>query len=196
MAHWRTMMDNSTMTAGDLLGRGDVTTTIESVKAGSLKVQGGKKKAPLIKFAGFALPLGANATNCNTITRMYGSDTDAWSGKRVTLYVAMVKAPDPDDKAKTIMTEAIRIRPTIPTGGDSTARPEPPPLTEEQAAVVKALCESIDAATTEAKIEEAIAPKRDAIKAIGGRAVATVAAAKTQRIANIQAANAADGDVP
>lgn len=188
MAHWRTMMDNATMTAGDLAGRGDVTATIESVKAGSLKVQGGKKKAPLIKFSGFALPLGANPTNCTTITRMYGSDTDGWAGKRVTLYVAMVKAPDPDDRTKTVLTEAIRVRPEVPKGEDSPARPEPPPLTEEQSAIVRALCEAIDAAPTEAMIEAAIAPKREAIKAIGGRAIAAVAAAKTQRIANLKAA--------
>lgn len=187
MAHWRTMMDNETMTAGDLAGRGDVTATIESVKAGSVKVTGGKKRLPLVKLSGFPLPLGANPTNCTTITRLYGSDTDGWIGKRITLYTAMVTAPDPLDKRKSIETEAIRIRPRIPTGADSPPGKDGPPLTEEQQAEVAYVCEQIDAATTPEAIEEVIAPRREDLKAMGHRAIVLVAAAKKQRLANLGA---------
>lgn len=187
MAHWRTMMDNETMTAGDLTGRGDVVATIESVKAGAVKVQGGKKRLPLVKLSGFPLPLGANPTNCATIARMYGADTDGWAGKRVTLYVAMVSAPDPLDKRKSIMTEAIRIRPEIPAAGESPAKDQPPPLTAEQSAEVSRVCQAIEAAATDDAIEAAVAPHRDAIKSMGSRAVGLVAAAKRQRIATIHA---------
>ena len=189
MAHWRTMMDNQTMTAGDV--RGDVTTTIESVKAGSLKVQGGKKKAPLIKLAGFPLPLGANPTNCGTIARMYGSDTDGWIGKRVTLYVAMVKAPDPEDKARSIMTEAIRVRPAIPTGGDTAVPPPTEPATgrdgDADEKLVIRICEAIDACETEEAIVKVIDPHRGELKLMGSKLIGVVAAAKTQRIANLKA---------
>lgn len=185
MAHWRTMMDNETMTAGDLAGRGDVVVTIESVKGGSVKVSGGKKRLPLIRVSGFQLPLGANPTNCTTIQRMHGPDTDGWIGKRITLYTAMVDAPDPLDKRKSIKTEAIRIRPTIPTTGDSPPGKDGPPLTEDQQAEVAYVCEQIDAAETPDAIEAVIAPRREDLKAMGHRAIVLVAAAKKQRLANL-----------
>lgn len=187
MAHWRTMMENETMTAGDLMGRGDVVATIESVKAGSIKAQGGKKKLPLVKLSGFAFPLGANPTNCMTIARMYGSDVVGWVGKRITLYVDTVSAPDPLDKRKSVMTEAVRIRPTIPTGGDSPAKEPPRDLTPDEAAQVRAVCEAIEAATDAAGIEAAIGPHRAALKAIGGRAATIIAGAKHDRLETIAA---------
>jgi hypothetical protein len=185
------MFDNETLTAGDLAGRGDVVVTIESAKAGAVKVKGGKKRMPLLKLSGFALPFGPNVTNCRTIERMHGGDVATWPGKRIALYVDMVSAPDPETGKGQVMTPAIRVRPTMPTGGDSPAKDPPPALTEDQEAQVRALCEAIDAADTPDAIEAAINPHRPTIKAIGGRAVQIVAGAKAARLATIAQPEAA-----
>lgn len=186
MAHWRTMFDNETITAGDLAGRGDVVVTIESAKAGAVKVKGGKKRMPLLKLSGFSLPFGPNITNCRAIERMHGGDVSGWAGKRIALYVDMVDAPDPETGRGQVKTPAIRVRPTVPAGPDAAPRTEPPPLTDEQEAKVRAVCEAIDAAGTPEEIEAAIAPHREAIKAIGGRAPGIVANAKHARLENIK----------
>ena len=187
MAHWRTAFDNETMTAGDLMGRGDVVATIEKVVKGTVKAKGKPKKLLMLKLSGFPLPFGANPTNCSTIGRIHGNDFDGWAGKRITLYVDMVDAPDPLDGRRSIKTEAIRVRPTAPTGGDSPAKEPPRDLTPDEAAQVRACCEAIEAATTPEAIEQAIAPHRAALKAIGGRAAVIVAGAKHDRLATIAA---------
>lgn len=187
MAHWRTMMQSDTLNAGHLFKRGDVVVTIESVTPGKVKVQGGKRDLPHIKFKEFPVPLASVPTNSTAIVRMYNSDTDGWIGKRVTLYVDMVSAPDPLDKKRSIMTEAIRIRPVIPATPASSVKVEHPPLTEEQEADVQAVCEAIDKAASPAEVEEVAAKHRDVIKAIGGRALVLAASAKTQRLATIAA---------
>lgn len=189
MAHWRTAFDSEVMTSGDLMGLGDVTATIESASPGFVTAQGKPKKMLLLKLAGFAKPLGANPTNCRTIAGVLGTpDYRQWAGRRIVLFVAMVDAPDPLDKRRTVKTEAIRVRPAAAAGPDAVARAEHPPLSPDQEATVRALCEAIDAAGDESAIEDAIAPQRGAIKAIGGRAAVIVATAKAQRIATIKAA--------
>lgn len=187
MAHWRTAFDNETLTAGDLMGRGDVVATIEKANKGSVKAKGKAKKLMILKLSGFALPFGANPTNCSTIGRIYGNDYDGWVGKRITLYVDMVDAPDPLDGRRSIKTEAIRVRPTAPTAADSPTVAPPRDLTPDEAAQVRAVCEAIEAATDAAGIEAAIGPHRAALKAIGGRAAVIIAGAKHDRLETIAA---------
>ena len=105
----------------------------------------------------------------------------------MTLYVDMVDAPDPLDGRRSIKTEAIRVRPTAPTGGDSPAKEPPRDLTPDEAAQVRAAREAIEAATDAAGIEAAIGPHRAALKAIGGRAATIIAGAKHDRLATIAA---------
>ena len=187
MAHWRTMFDNETLTAGDIAGRGDVVVTIESVKAGAVKVKGGKKKMPLLKLSGFNVPFGPNVTCCRTIERMHGGETTGWVGKQIALYVDMVSAPDPETGKGQVMTAAIRVRPTIPTASNSPTVAPPRDLTPDEAAQVRAVCKAIESATTPEAIEAAIGPHRAALKAIGGRAATIIAGAKHDRLETIAA---------
>ena len=109
MAHWKSMMDSEFMFAFDLQGK-DVTVTIEKVKAGELSGSGGKKaKKPLCYFAESksGKPLALNSTNCKTIAALYGNDTDAWTGKRITLYPTTTSFG-----SETL--ECIRVRPKVP----------------------------------------------------------------------------------
>lgn len=110
MPHWKSMMDNDYLCAHDLKGR-DVTVTIEKVEAGKVVGEGGKKsKKPLCYFAEVkdGRPLALNATNCKTLTALFGSNnTDDWNGKRITLFPTTTQMG-----AET--KECIRIRPQLP----------------------------------------------------------------------------------
>ncbi len=86
MPHWKSMVETDYLFAFALEGK-DRVVTIQSVVAGVLTANGGKKsKKPICKFLEFDKPLALNATNCKSIASMYGNDTDGWAGKRVTLY--------------------------------------------------------------------------------------------------------------
>jgi hypothetical protein len=109
MPDFRSMYDSNYLYAFDLKGR-DVTVTIKEVKA--VKVTNAQKKEqkkPLVTFkeSKDARGLVLCKTNGKSIAAMYGNDTDAWPGKRITLFAAMV-----DAFGATV--EAIRIRPLIP----------------------------------------------------------------------------------
>lgn len=111
MPDFRSMYDSNYLYAFDLKGR-DVTATIREVRA--VKVTNAQKKEqkkPIVTFkeSKDARGLVLCKTNGKTIAAMYGNDTDAWVGKRITLFAAMV-----DAFGATV--EAIRIRPMIPKG--------------------------------------------------------------------------------
>lgn len=112
------MCDRDYLFAFDLKGR-DVTVTIDRVTAGELTALGGRKsKKPLCYFreSQSGKPLALNATNCKTIAAMYGNDTDAWVGKRITLYPTTTQMA-----GETV--ECIRVRNVVPP--DKTAQPAP-----------------------------------------------------------------------
>ena len=92
----------------------DVTVTIAKVegkeigapkkdKAGRVK----QDKCPVLYFLGKELGFVANKTNGKTIGGMYGLKTEAWVGKRITLYATTTKLGGE-------MVDCIRVRPTIP----------------------------------------------------------------------------------
>lgn len=108
MPDFRSMYDSNYLYAFDLKGR-DVTVTIRDVRAVKVKNSEKEEKKPIVFFkeSKDSRGLVLCKTNGKTIAQMYGNDTDAWIGKRVTLFAAMV-----DAFGKTV--EAIRIRPMIP----------------------------------------------------------------------------------
>lgn len=107
MPHWRMMTDREYLFAGDLQGR-EVVVEIEKVEAGELVGTGGKKtRKPIARFKGKQKPLGLCATNCKTIAKLYGEDTDKWIGQRVTLYPTTTSFG-----GETV--ECIRVRPAVP----------------------------------------------------------------------------------
>ncbi len=111
MPDYRTMFDSEYLGAWDLVdedGRPvDIHVTIARVEPKKVKGPRGESLKPVISFQGVAKALLANKTNSKTIATMYGTKTEAWSGKRVTLYATRTNSPDGE-------VECIRIRPTAP----------------------------------------------------------------------------------
>jgi hypothetical protein len=112
--HYELLYPSQYLKSSDLKGR-DVALTIESIAQETLEGQKGKKeKKVVVYFAEVkAKPdeprkrLVLNITNARTVAALYGSDTDGWKGKRVTLFSATV-----DGFGKAV--DAVRIRPTAP----------------------------------------------------------------------------------
>ena len=122
MPHYKAMYDRDYIYAFDLLGK-DVIVTISKVTAGELISAGGRKsKKPIVHFHGKDKGLALNKTNGKTIAALYGNDTEAWVGKRVTLY------PTTTSMGGETM-ECIRIRPSAPKGN---APPDAPVSTVAQ----------------------------------------------------------------
>ncbi len=115
MPNWRTMIEKDYLGAWDLVGRDekpkDFTLTIRKVASVNLKTKEtpkGKRKV-VITLDGAKKAFVSNATNCETIESLYGSDTDAWSGKLITLYQTDVRNPKGSGTIK-----GIRVRPQKP----------------------------------------------------------------------------------
>lgn len=109
MPDYRTMFDKEHLGAWDLQGR-DVTVIIESVKAGQLVGEGGKKaKKPILKFEGKEKTMACNVTNARAIAGMYGTDTTKWCGQKITIYPTVTQFGGKE-------VECIRVRPLKPEG--------------------------------------------------------------------------------
>jgi hypothetical protein len=127
---YRAMFDRDYIGAWDLKGQ-DVTLTISRVEAKQLTGQGGAKaKKPIVFFEGREKGFALNKTNGKTIATMYGTETNEWAGKRITIY------PTTTTFGRDTV-ECIRVRPTVPPAKVKTAPPEPlsepiePPLVDE-----------------------------------------------------------------
>ena len=84
----------------------DVTLTITGVRLEELEdTKGEKKRKGIVSFKETQRMLVLNRTNAMCIARMLGNETDAWVGKRVTLYPIPHK--DPQTKEDGF---AIRVR--------------------------------------------------------------------------------------
>lgn len=130
MAHWRTMIDKDYLGSWDLVDHAgkpkDYTLTIAKVESRALKTRQapeGKRKVT-ITFNGARKKMVSNSTNCETIEGMYGPDTDAWVGKRVTLYATTTSLG-----RKTV--PCIRVRPTVPRGAAETMAEREPAAEDE-----------------------------------------------------------------
>ena len=94
--HWKQLHDYNYLGAYMMPVDGaDLTLTIKDAKQDMIEGDGGKKdKCCVISFAEKdTKPMIVNATNSRTIEKLYGSPyIEDWIGKKVTLYVAKVKA--------------------------------------------------------------------------------------------------------
>jgi hypothetical protein len=137
MPDFRSMYDSNYLYAFDLKGR-DVAVTIKDVKVAKLRSSDKNKpeqKKPVIHFKESHDERGLVLckTNGKLIAGIYGNDTDAWLGKRITLFPARVEAFG-------ATVDAIRIRPTAPgkaakPGEFSEAQSAPAPEAPEHAEV-------------------------------------------------------------
>ncbi len=118
MPHWRTMVEKDYLGAWDLVDERtqkprEYTLTIAMVRSVSLKTKEtpkGKRKV-VITFDGAKKAFVSNATNCETIEAMYGGDTDAWLGQRITIFQTDVRNPKGSGTIK-----GIRVKPGKPRG--------------------------------------------------------------------------------
>jgi hypothetical protein len=108
MPHYKKMFDDKEfLYAFDLDGR-DVTVQIESVRPGEIAgEQGRKTKKPVLSFVGAKKKLAINRTNGKIIASLYGTDTDDWRGKWITLYPTTTAFGGDT-------VECIRVRPSAP----------------------------------------------------------------------------------
>lgn len=100
----------------------DYTLEIATVSSKSLKTREtpkGKRKC-VITFKGAQKAMVCNTTNCELIENMYGSDTDGWIGKRITIYQGDVRSPKGGGTIK-----GIKVRPKPPTGSAEAIASQP-----------------------------------------------------------------------
>jgi hypothetical protein len=101
--------------SGDL--EEDLTLTIKSIIQENIG-QGEKQEVkPILYFSETEKGMVLNKTNANTISSLYGPETDAWPGKRITVFATEV-----DFAGK--QTLALRVRMRQPGGnGDDDSQP-------------------------------------------------------------------------
>ena len=106
MADYRALYDSEFLHHYDL-PKDEVTVEIESVEAGNLVAQGGRKsKRPIVHFKGAAKGLVLNKTNGKSVAVLYGNDTAEWIGKKVTLFKAVTSLGGEQ-------VECIRVKPPV-----------------------------------------------------------------------------------
>ena len=125
MSHWRTMIEKDYLGAWDLADAAgkprDFTLEIERVESKILKTKEdpkGKRKVA-ITFAGARKAFVANSTNCQLIEAMYGGETTAWKGKKITLYGTTTSVGPKRN------VPCIRVRPMIPKAAAETLAEKP-----------------------------------------------------------------------
>ena len=132
MPDFRSMYDSNWLYAFDLKGR-DVPVTIREVRVGKVKNATKEERKPILYFkeSKDARGLVLCKTNARSVAAHYGNETDAWIGKRITLF------PTTTTFGKETV-DCIRIRPTIPAAKvkpGEFAEPDsvPPPEAPEHA---------------------------------------------------------------
>lgn len=107
MPDYRSMFDRDYIGVWDLAGK-DRTLVIDRVSAGTLTSQGNRKtKKPIVYFRGAEKGFALNKTNAKIIAGLYGTNTDKWTGKALTLFPTTTTFG-----SETV--ECIRVRPTVP----------------------------------------------------------------------------------
>ena len=110
-----TIFPSKYVAAEDLNGK-PITLTITTCTLEEMQSHDNQKVSkPVVYFAKATKGLVLNRTNATIIADLYGDETDAWTGKRITIYPTRVKA-----FGKTV--DAIRVREEVP------AQPKPAPV--------------------------------------------------------------------
>ena len=105
--HWKKLNNPNYIGAYSLMDSGeakDLTVTIEKVVQESVSGPDGKKEDCIVAYLKGHKPMILNATNSKIITALYQSPfIEDWAGKKITLYVSIVRAFGEE-------VEALRIR--------------------------------------------------------------------------------------
>lgn len=110
----------------DFVGSYDLTgpsvVTIAKVEGGEVFTPGKnkKKKAPILSFSGRTKRMVLNITNTKIIAGLYGFDTAAWIGKRITIFPTKTNFGND-------VVDCIRVSPEAPAAklADAVEKPEP-----------------------------------------------------------------------
>lgn len=103
--------------AEDLKGR-DVTVTISEIEVDYIGKDKSEGKKVILSFRGKDKKMVCNKTNCKTITKLYGEETDDWIGKSIIIGPREVEFQGD-------MTWAIRVSLKKPGGAVTETKPEP-----------------------------------------------------------------------
>lgn len=92
--HWKKLTNPNYIGSHDFQPNQELTVTIETVTSEMVKNMDGKEEQCITaKLAGAKKPLILNKTNCKIITKLLGTPyIEQWSGNKIILYVAKVKA--------------------------------------------------------------------------------------------------------
>lgn len=106
--HWKRLVNPNYIGAYSLDPGEDRSVTIKSVSQEMVKGPDGKQEECIVAQLVGEKPFILNKTNCKMIAKIYGSPyIEDWTGKKVTLYAAKIKAFGEQ-------VEALRIRPDKP----------------------------------------------------------------------------------
>jgi hypothetical protein len=115
------------VSAADLNGK-SFTLTIRSVTLEDMQSHDNKTVTkPVAWFTNAAKGLVLNRTNTMIIAELYGPETDAWAGKRITIYATKVRAFGK-------MEDAIRVREEVPPPVPTKPAAASAPVDEDDAA--------------------------------------------------------------
>lgn len=91
------------------VGDRDITVTVKTIQKEGIERPGGDAdEKGVMYFEKARKGLILSNTNLKTLARLYGPETDAWTGKRVTLYV------ERNVKAFGKLFDVVRVRPVVP----------------------------------------------------------------------------------
>lgn len=98
-------------------GDEDVVVTIKALEFETVGQKGDEEDKPVLYFREFKKGLVLNKTNCKTIAKLLGDETDDWEGKKITLFTVEVEYQGQQ-------TLGIRVRSRLPKADAKTVEPE------------------------------------------------------------------------
>lgn len=134
--HWKKLQHPDYIGAYELMDGTDNKELIVQIKKVSREMvtgaDGKKEECTVCHLNGYK-PMILNATNQKTMTKLFNSPyIEDWAGKKMTLFVARIKA-----FGETV--DALRVRPTAPVGTPEAKLPELNPQHEKWSGAVTAL---------------------------------------------------------
>lgn len=119
--HWKKLNHPDYIGAYELMDgteNKELVVQIKKVSREMITGADGKKEECTVCHLQSHKPMILNATNQKVMAKLFGSPyIEDWAGKKMTLYVARIKAFGD-------MVDALRVRPTAPVGTKETALPE------------------------------------------------------------------------
>lgn len=113
--HIDTFFESAYLSWSDLGGH-DFVVTIAGIKRGEVKSEKGTSVKAIVSLTEFSKPMVVNRTNAKRIAALYGKDTDAWIGRRITIFPTTVPFGDED-------VNCIRVRKEAPGNGQAEKGP-------------------------------------------------------------------------